>query len=150
MKIYIGSDHGGYELKNQIIQYLLIHEYRFEDLFCINGERCDYPDCAQIVCNQVLSNENSLGIVICGTGIGISIACNRFEGIRCALCTDKYSAAMAKRHNNANIIAMGGRILNFENAIEIIECFLKNKYEGGRHEIRLKKIEYFKKKSILI
>ena len=141
----MGSDHGGYDLKCHIIQYLIINEYRVYDVFCLHGEPCDYPDCAKVVCENVLKNEDSLGIVICGTGIGISIASNKINGIRCALCYNKFTGEMAKKHNNANVIALGGRILSDELAVEILEQFLSNRYEGDRHQNRIFKIKELEK-----
>lgn len=140
MNIYIGSDHGGYNLKNKIIGYLLENNYRVHDLFCLDGKRCDYPDCAEVVCSSVLKGTDSLGIVICGTGIGISIAANKIKGIRCALCNDIFSAEMAKKHNNANVIAMGGRIIDDKLGYQILDKFLNSSFEGGRHKNRLAKL----------
>lgn len=153
MKIYIGSDHGGYVLKTHLINYLENEtDYDFEDVFCFNCERCDYPDAAVSVCEKVLQNHESIGILICGTGIGISITANKINNINCALCSDIYSAEMAKKHNNANVLALAGRILEPKEAIEIMETFLKNKFEYGRHNnrlIKIKKVEYNPMKNII-
>jgi len=111
---------------------------------CYTEERCDYPDIAKMVGVEVLKYKGSLGILVCGTGIGISIAANKMEDIRCALCHDIQTAKMARQHNNANIIALGGRILNKEKAKEILLAFIKEEFEGGRHQERLNKIKHMK------
>ena len=141
MIIYIGADHGGFALKSYIVNFLKQSEYDVYDTGCYSEERCDYPDCAKIVCDKVINDKESLGILVCGTGIGISIAANKFKNIRCALCNDIFSGEMAKRHNNANVIAMGGRIINHTLAIKIIETFLNSNFDGGRHQTRLDKIK---------
>lgn len=136
----IGSDHGGHELKKQLAEY-------FKGINFINitevgstGETCDYPDVAKIVCNEIISGKQTKGILLCGTGIGISIAANKFDGIRCALVYDVYTAKMAKMHNNANIIAIGGRTTNYEIAKEIIDTWLNSDFIGEHHILRLNKI----------
>ena len=147
MFIYIGSDHAGYELKNQLINhYNQNNSNYFIDCGCYNTESVDYPDIAYIVKDKVIqdnsSNINSIGILICGTGIGMSISANKFSHIRAALINDIYTAQMSKLHNNANIICLGARILDFETSVLLINKFLDTEFEGGRHEERLKKIEY--------
>ena len=145
MKIYLGSDHGGFVLKTYILNYLENQkEYDYEDVFCLNCEKCDYPDAALEVCKKVLNDNNSIGILICGTGIGISMAANKINNINCALCYNKYTAEMAKKHNNANVIALGGRILEPTEAIDILKTFLDNKFEYGRHSNRLIKMNKIK------
>ena len=104
------------------------------------AERCDYPDVAKTLANAVLKDSNSLGVLVCGTGIGISIAANKVDGIRCALCHDHYTASMAKKHNNANVLALGGRVLGVEVAKDIMQTYLETQFEGGRHEKRVNKI----------
>lgn len=142
MKIYVGSDHAGFVIKTYILEYLNENtKYEVFDVYCLECERCDYPDCAEIVCDKVVNDVTSFGILICGTGIGISIAANKINNIRCALCNDTYSAEMARKHNNANVLALAGRILTPEKAIEILKVFLENNYEYGRHNIRLAKIK---------
>ena len=142
MKIYLGSDHAGFILKTLLIDYLEKNtDHEIEDVFCLNCEKCDYPDAALAVCQKVLENQNSLGILICGTGIGISIAANKIKNIRCALCNDKYSAEMAREHNDANVLALAGRIIDSNEAIEIMNIFLKNSFQYGRHNKRLLKIK---------
>ena len=126
MKIYLGNDHAGFVLKTYLIDYLKNNtDHDYEDCFCLNCEKCDYPDAAVAVCEKVLNNPNSIGILICGTGIGISITANKINNINCALCSDIYSAEMARKHNNANVLALGGRILEPQKAIDIMETFLK-------------------------
>jgi ribose 5-phosphate isomerase B len=141
MKIYFGSDHAGFILKTLLIDYLEKNtDYEVADVFCLNCEKCDYPDGAEEVCKNVLENEDSIGILICGTGIGMSVAANKIKGIICALCSDTYSAEKAKNHNNANVLALAGRILDSVNAINIMNAFLESKYEYGRHNQRLLKV----------
>ncbi len=138
--IYIGCDHGGFALKQEIFKYIkedLAEE--IEDLGCYDTSSVDYPDYAEKVCRKVIA-ENAKGILICGTGIGISIAANKIPGIRCALCSEPFSAEMTRRHNNANVLAMGGRTVGTELAKSIVKAFLSTEFEGGRHQKRLDKI----------
>lgn len=138
--IYIGCDHGGFALKQEIFKYIkedLVLE--IEDLGCYDTSSVDYPDYAEKVCNKVIA-ENAQGILICGTGIGISIAANKIKGIRCALCSEPFSAEMTRKHNNANVLAMGGRTTGSELAKSIVKAFLSTDFEGGRHQNRLDKI----------
>lgn len=143
--IAIGSDHGGFELKNHIVKYLNEKGYDVKDYGVYNEDSVDYPDCAKPVCEAVISGEAEKGILLCGTGIGISIAANKYKGIRAALCSDVYSAVMAKQHNNANILCMGGRVLGRELAFMITDSWLKNEFLGGRHSKRLEKIHELEK-----
>ena len=136
----IGSDHGGYNLKDQISKSLKNSGYDVIDVGCHSEERCDYPDYAKIVSEIVVNTPESIGILICGTGIGISIAANKIKGVRCAVVNDIYTSKMAKAHNNANIIALGARILNYHQAINIIYSFIEEKFEEGRHINRINKI----------
>ena len=138
--IAIGSDHGGFELKNYIVKYLLEQGYAVKDYGTYSEDSVDYPDCAAPVCDAVVSGEAEKGILICGTGIGISIAANKHKGIRAALCSDAYSATMSRRHNNANILCMGGRVIGRELAYMITDIWLREEFEGGRHEKRIAKI----------
>ncbi len=138
--IAIGSDHGGFELKNYIVKYLLEQGYAVKDYGTYSEDSVDYPDCAVPVCEAVVSGEAEKGILICGTGIGISIAANKHKGIRAALCSDAYSATMSRRHNNANILCMGGRVIGRELAYMITDIWLHEEFEGGRHEKRIAKI----------
>lgn len=139
MNIFIGSDHGGFELKLHIINCLKLH-HNVIDKGCYNKEKCDYPDYALQVCEEVNKNNKSIGILICGTGIGMSIASNKIKNITCALCNDVYSAQMAKQHNNANVIALGAKIVTYELSMDIINTFINSNFDGERHEVRLHKI----------
>ncbi|MGO1477618.1 ribose 5-phosphate isomerase B [Senegalia sp. (in: firmicutes)] len=140
MKIAIGSDHGGYDLKNEIIGYLKEAGYEYNDFGTYSTDSVDYPDFGKKVSESVAKGEYDKGIVICGTGIGISISANKVRGIRCALCSDIYSAKKAAEHNNANLIALGGRVLGVDLAKAIVEAYLSSEFEGGRHERRVNKI----------
>lgn len=138
--IYIGCDHGGFALKQEIFKYIKEDlALEIEDLGCHDTSSVDYPDYAEKVCKKVVS-ENAQGILICGTGIGISIAANKINGIRCALCSEPFSAEMTRKHNNANVLAMGGRTTGPELAKSIVKAFLSTDFEGGRHQNRLDKI----------
>ena len=141
MKIALGSDHGGYALKCDIIQLLekLGHEYK--DFGCYSTESCDYPDFGRAAAEAVASGACDRGIVICTTGIGISIAANKVKGIRCALCSEPLSAEMTRRHNDANMLAMGGGLIGNNMADRIVDVFLNTPFEGGRHQRRVDKIE---------
>ena len=140
MKIGIGSDHGGYQLKEEMKEYLKSEGVEFIDYGTNSLESVDYPDFGKRVANAVVEKEVDKGIVICGTGIGISLAANKVRGIRCALCSDTFSAKMSRAHNNANMLAMGGRILGKGLAAEIVKAFLDTEFEGGRHAKRVEKI----------
>lgn len=138
--IYIGCDHGGFALKQEIFKYIKEDlAEKIEDLGCYDTSSVDYPDYAEKVCRKVIA-ENAKGILICGTGIGISIAANKITGIRCALCSEPFSAEMTRRHNNANVLAMGGRTVGTELAKSIVKAFLSTEFDGGRHQKRLDKI----------
>lgn len=140
MKIGIGSDHGGFELKEEIKSYLTGEGIEFVDYGTNSSDSVDYPDYGKSVAEAVVAKEVDRGIVICGTGIGISIAANKVKGIRCALCTDTYSARMSREHNNANMLSLGARVLGVGLALEIVSVWLKGEFEGGRHELRVNKI----------
>lgn len=140
MKIGIGADHGGYELKGKIIALLEKMGHEVKDYGCYSPESVDYPDVAKALCEGVVKDECERGILVCGTGIGMSIAANKVHGIRCAHCTDTYSAAMAKEHNNANVIAIGARITGEELAYCIVKSWLEAEFQGGRHQGRVDKI----------
>lgn len=140
MKIGIGSDHGGFELKEYIKEYLDKEGISYIDYGTNSTDSVDYPDYGKKVANAVVSKEVDRAIVVCGTGIGISIACNKVKGIRCALCGDTYSARMSREHNNANILALGGRVIGRDLALEIVSIWLKTEFSGGRHEKRVEKI----------
>ena len=140
MKIAVGCDHGGVELKNEIIRYLESENYEVKDFGTYSTESCDYPDIAQPVAEAVAAKEFEFGILICGTGIGIGIAANKVPGIRAALCSDTFSAHATREHNNANILTMGQRVVGPGLAIDIVKTFLSAKFEGDRHQKRIDKI----------
>lgn len=141
MKIAIGSDHGGYELKEKIKVFLEQKGYEFEDFGCYSENSVDYPEYARKVAHNVVDSTFDKGILICGTGIGISIAANKVKGVRCSLVHDLESAKLTRQHNDANILAMGGRIVDHDLALEITETWLTTEFEGGRHLRRINKIE---------
>ena len=130
MKIALGSDHGGLNLKKTVMDYLDNRKIDYKDFGCYNSNSCDYPDFGLAVAQAVAAEEYDYGIIVCGTGIGISITANKVPGIRAAHCTDSYSARMARAHNNANILAMGERITGPGVAIDIVEAFLSTDFEG--------------------
>ncbi len=141
MKITIGSDHGAVELKEEV--KMVLHEFedvRVTDVGTFGTESVDYPDIAEKVCADVVSGKADRGIVLCGTGIGISIAANKIDGIRAALCGDVYSAIMSRKHNDANVLAMGGRVTGIGPAGEIVRAWVCTEFEGGRHARRVDKI----------
>jgi len=140
MKIGLGSDHGGFILKNQIKDYLTEKGYDVHDYGIYDGTAIDYPDVAQNVCPRVLTGEIDCAILFCGTGIGISIAANKIKGIRAAHVTDSFSSQMAMLHNNANVLCLGGRITGVEIAYTIVDAYLNASFAGGRHENRVNKI----------
>ena len=138
--IAIGCDHGGFELKEHIKKHLDEIGEEYKDYGTYSEESVDYPDCAAPVCKAIQDKTADKGILICGTGIGISIAANKHKGIRAALCSDVYSAKMTKQHNNANIICLGGRVTGRELPFMIVDTWLATEFEGGRHEARIEKI----------
>ena len=140
MKITIGSDHAATALKDEVKKVLAEFDAEVKDVGTFGTDRVDYPDIAEKVCADVTSGDADRGIVLCGTGLGISIAANKIKGIRCALCGDVYSAKMSREHNNANVLAMGGRVLGFGLAGEIVRAWLTTDFAGGRHQQRIDKI----------
>ncbi|BBF44735.1 ribose 5-phosphate isomerase B [Lachnospiraceae bacterium KM106-2] len=140
--IAIGCDHGGFELKQEVIKYLEEKKIPYKDYGCDSLESCDYPVFAKKVANAIVTKECEKGILICGTGIGISIAANKIKGIRAALCHDCFSAEATRQHNNANILAMGGRIVGPGLAIKIVDIFLNTEFSNEeRHIKRIQMIE---------
>ncbi len=139
--IALGSDHGGFDLKERIKAFLDEKNIAYKDFGCPNKESCDYPIFGRAAAEAVASGECEKGIVICTTGIGISIAANKVKGVRCALCSDVMSAEMTRRHNNANMLAMGAGMIGPNVAERIVETFLNTEFEGGRHERRVNLIE---------
>ena len=147
MKITIGSDHGAVALKDEV--KLVLKEFdniKVKDVGTFGTDSVDYPDIAEKVCADVVSGEADRGIVLCGTGLGISIASNKIKGIRCALCNDVYSARMSREHNDANVLAMGGRVTGFGPAGEIVRVWVTTEFTGGRHARRVDKIMALEKK----
>jgi len=138
--IGIGSDHGGFNLKNEIIKFLKEKGYEVKDFGTRSADSVDYADYGRAVAEAVVKGECDKGIVICGTGIGISIATNKVKGIRAALCTDTYMARMAREHNDANILALGERVIGVGVALDIVETWLGTEFAGGRHQQRIDKI----------
>lgn len=140
MNVVIGSDHGGYELKEALVPFLKEEGFDVLDVGTHDLASVDYPDFAKKV-TEVVLEESILGILICGTGIGISIAANKVKGIRAALCSEEFSARMSRRHNNANILCLGGRTTGVELAKSIVKAYLEEDFEGGRHQRRVELIE---------
>lgn len=141
----IGADHGGYELKERIKAHLDERKTEYKDFGTYSEESCDYPVYAEKVCKAVQSGECEYGILVCGTGIGMSMAANKFKGIRCALLTNSFSARLTKEHNNANVIALGGRVTASGIAMEIVDSFLDASFQGGRHQKRIDLISELEK-----
>lgn len=141
MKIALGADHGGFELKEKVKTHLIKNGYEVLDLGTNSCDSVDYPEFGHAVGNVVAEKKAEFGIVICGTGIGISIAANKVAGIRAALCTNTTMARLTREHNNANILAMGGRIIGDVLALEMVDVFLTTEFQGGRHVKRIDKIE---------
>lgn len=137
MKFALGSDHGGFELKEEIKRVLEAQEYHVTDTGCYSSESVDYPVFALNVCGMVTEGSVDRGILVCGTGIGMSMAANRFNGIRAALCHDMFTALKSREHNNANVLCLGGRIIGVELALEIVRTWIETPFEGGRHMRRL-------------
>ena len=144
--IIIGSDHGGLALKTAINGYLNRRGFQVSDAGTNGDASVDYPDFGQKVAEAVIAGEAELGILICGTGIGMSIAANKVPGIRAALVTDVFMARMAKEHNNANVLVLGGRVLDEQKACDLVGAWLESTFEGGRHQLRLDKITALEKK----
>lgn len=138
-RLYIASDHAGYELKIKLCTFFKEVQISFIDLGTNDEKSCDYPDFAHLLASKI--DEKSFGILICGSGIGISIAANRHKNIRCALCSESLSARLARKHNDANVLAFGGRLVGLDLAIDMIENFIKTPFDEGRHMKRIQKIE---------
>ena len=143
MKIAICSDHGGYELKMRLIPFIEALGHEAVDFGCYSEASVDYPDYAFPMAEAVARGDFERGIAICGTGIGVSICCNKVRGIRCALCSDVLSAELTRRHNDSNVLAMGGRIIGVETAKAIVKAWLCTGFDGGRHEGRISKISAY-------
>lgn len=134
--IALGSDHGGFELKQEVIRFLEENGYEYKDFGCYTEESTDYPIYAKLVGEAIVSGECEKGILICGTGIGISIAANKIRGIRAAVCTDCFTAQATRQHNDANVLALGGRVVGPGLALKITETFLTTEFSGGERHVR--------------
>ncbi|MFW6140092.1 MAG: ribose 5-phosphate isomerase B [Acidobacteriota bacterium] len=145
MKIALASDHAGYDLKQDIIKYLKKEEVDIKDFGCYSKQSVNYADYAEKAINQVVSKKYDRAVLICGTGIGMSMVANKFKGIRAALCCDKYMAEMSRLHNNSNCLTLGGRVISSNEAEDIVEIWLRTEFEGGRHQTRLDKISEIEK-----
>lgn len=139
--IILGADHAGYEFKERVKEYLSELGEKFEDEGTYSVESCDYPIIAEKVARKVENTENAKGILICGSGIGVSIAANKVKGIRAALCMNSELSAMARKHNNANILCLAARFMSFEEIKKSISTFLNTEFEGGRHQRRIEQID---------
>lgn len=140
-KIVIASDHGGFELKLKIKEYLLSQNYDVLDLGTDSNKSCDYPYFAKKLCSKILSGEFNKGILICGTGLGMSICANRFKGIRAACVSDTYNAKMSRSHNNSNVLCLGSRVLGAGLVCDILDIWLNTSFEANRHQKRLDMID---------
>ncbi len=138
--LVLASDHAGYDLKENIKTYLESNNFNIKDLGPFNEDSVDYPDYGNMLGKFILENKNSIGIAICGSGIGISIALNRMPGIRAALCSNEEIAKLSRNHNDANVLVLAGRFMNLKKSSSIIDIFLKESFEGGRHERRVNKL----------
>lgn len=148
MKVAIASDHGGFELKKALVDFLRQRDLEVVDLGPNGTESVDYPDYAVKVAEMVSAGAAAAGILMCGTGIGMSIVANKFKNVRAAVVTDDYTARMSKEHNNANVLCLGGRVQQPKLAIELVRIWLETPYEGGRHQRRLEKIAEIEKKNL--
>lgn len=146
MKIALGSDHGGFSLKKEIIMFLESKHIEVKDFGTYTEDSCDYSDYALKVAEEVVAENFELGILICGTGIGIGIAANKVPGIRAALCSDTFSAHATREHNNANILTLGARVIGTGLALDIVDTFINAKFQGERHQKRINKITEIEKK----
>ena len=141
ISISIGSDHAGFELKKQIIDYLKNKSFIVIDKGCFSEERADYPDFAHHTAESVITKESEFGILMCGSGNGINMTANKHKGIRAALCWTSEIAAMARQHNDANVLVLPARYITISEALKCVDVFLSEKFEGGRHQERIEKIE---------
>ena len=141
LRIAIGSDHGGYEYKEQIVSYLKEKGYECVDVGTYSTDSCDYPVIARAVTKKITTGEADRGILFCGTGIGMSIVANKVKGIRAALCGDTFSARASRAHNNSNVLCLGERVIGINLAMDIVDIWLESKFEGGRHQRRVDMME---------
>lgn len=140
MKIAVGCDHGGFEHKNAIAEHLKTRGFEVTDYGILELQSVDYPDIAVKLCDSIVKGENELGILVCGTGIGMSIAANKVKGIRAAACSEHFSAKYTRLHNNSNVLCLGGRVIGVGTAIELVDLFVDTEFEGGRHQTRIDKV----------
>ncbi len=143
--IALGCDHGGFELKENIKKHFDKNNIEYKDFGVHTCQSIDYPEIATVVCDAIVSGECDKGLLFCGTGIGMSIAANKFNGIRAACCSDTFSAKYTRLHNNANVLCLGGRVVGAGLATEIVDLFINTEYEGGRHQKRLDLISEIEK-----
>ncbi len=140
MNIALGCDHGGLDHKNAIAEHLKERGFEIIDYGIYENKSVDYPDIAALLCNGILNKKADLGILVCGTGIGMSIAANKFKGIRAAALSDHFSAKYTRLHNNTNVLCLGGRVIGVGTALELADLFVDTEFEGGRHQKRVAKI----------
>ncbi|MFN2363003.1 MAG: ribose 5-phosphate isomerase B [Halarsenatibacteraceae bacterium] len=145
MQIAIGSDHAGFNMKEDIKAWLLDEGYQVKDFGTDSEDSVDYPDFAEKTAKNVASGDSEVGILICGTGIGMAISANKVKGVRAARCQDSYSARMARAHNNANVLTFGSRVIGIELAKDVVATYLNSNYAGGRHQRRVGKIDKLEK-----
>jgi ribose 5-phosphate isomerase B len=138
--IAIGTDHGGFELKEKVCKYLKENDIKFKDFGIYDFNSCDYPDIAEKTCAAVISRECEKAILFCGTGVGISISANKIDGIRAAVCSEYFSTYYSRLHNDANVLCLGGRVIGEGVALSLVDVFLNTEFEGGRHALRVDKI----------
>ena len=141
MEFLVGSDHVGFHLKKYLIDHLNFKNKKFEDIGTFDNNRCDYFKIANQLTSEIIRRQNCFGILICGTGVGMSIAANRKKGIRAVCCSDIYSARMSRKHNDSNVLCIGSRVIGLENALEIFNEWISTSFEGERHEERLKALD---------
>ena len=146
-KMIIGCDHGGFELKNEIISHLNKRGIEVTDVGTYSTDSCNYPDYARALCKRIQSGEFERGILVCGTGIGISIAANKHNGIRAACCSDTFSARMTRMHNDANVLCLGGRVVGAGLACDMVDLFIDTEFEGGRHSARVEMLAEIEKEN---
>ncbi len=147
MKIALGADHAGFELKEKIKKFLEENGHEALDFGCFSTESVDYPVYGVKVAKAVLSGEAERGVLVCGTGLGMSMVANRFSGIRAALCHEPFSARMSRLHNDANVLVLGGRVIGDVLALEVVKTFLETPFEGGRHARRIEQIDALTKEA---
>lgn len=141
LTVAIGADHGGFELKEKIVEYLKLKNIEYEDFGTFSNESCDYPEFAKKVARAVSENNFSRGILVCGSGIGMSIVANKFKNVRAALCWNEETAALSREHNNSNVLCLGQRQISESLGLDIVDIWLKTEFEGGRHQKRVDIIE---------